>query len=137
MCGRDPRAFEEIDLGRNRDDDCGNQETEADVGDGSYDGHALLHLRGRRTFGGFGRGEGEQAAGGDQKDAAQLEAEPCGGDGTGDLTHDNGHQEKHPEREAAATGGSGDGGVADGQAKQEQEEGVDTDIHPKESANRK
>ena len=45
---------------------------------------------------------------------------------------DDGEQQEEPEDEAAAAGSAGDGGVADGQAKQEQEEGVDTNIHPEE-----
>ena len=47
-----------------------------------------------------------QAAGGQQKDAAQLQAEPCGGDGAGDLANGDGEQQKQPQREAAAAGRS-------------------------------
>ena len=87
--GRDPGALEEIDLGRDGHDGRAEHEAEADVGDGADDGHALLHRGGRGAFGGLGCGVAQQAAGGEQEDAAQLQAEPGGGDGAGDLAHDD------------------------------------------------
>ncbi len=79
------------------------------------DGHALLH-RGRcGALRRLGRGVAHQAADGQQKQAAQLQAEPCGGDGTRNFAYDYCKQQNQPQGEAAAARHAGDGGITDRQ----------------------
>ena len=108
-----------------------------EVGERADDAHALLHLRGGGEFVGLGSGVAHEAAGGEQQDTAEFEAVPCCAKGTRDLSYGDGEQQEEPEGEAAGAGSAGHGGVADRQAEEQQKEGMDANIHPENSSDRK
>lgn len=131
-----PGALEEVDLRSDGENDCPEEEAEEEIGDRADEAEAFAYLRGRGALGGLVGGVLLQAAGGQKEDAAEVEAIPGRGDGAGDLANDHSEEEKGPEQEAARACRSGDRCVADGEAEQQKEEGVDTYLHAEKSADR-
>ena len=66
-----------------------------------------------------------------------VEPKPCGADRTRNFAHEDGEQQKQPQRKSARTCRPGHRGVADRQPKKKQEEGMDANIHAEKSADRK
>ena len=115
-------AFIKIDLGRKRQRDCGQQQTKADIRHRADHAPCASASRGRCEFGCLGGRVAQQAACGQQQNAAQLQSEPRGADGARDLAHEDGEQQKQPKREPPRRRRSSHGGVADRQPKEKQEE---------------
>ena len=76
---RNPRPLQQVDAGRGGEHDGREQKAEADAGERANHGHTPLDHRLGGALGGFRRGVGHEAAGGQQQDSAQLQAEPSRG----------------------------------------------------------
>lgn len=137
MCGGEPWPFEKIDLRCDGENDCREEESEDEIGEWADETEAFPDGRRGCPLRGIGRSVLLQAAGGQKEDAAQLEVVPCGGEGASDLTNDDSEKQQRPQSKASGTRGSGDGRVADREAQQQKEEGVDAYFHAEESAYRK
>lgn len=127
--GGKPGALEEADLGGNREDDGGEDEAEDEIRDRAHDAETLADLGGCGALGCFGSGVLLQAPGGEKKDAAELEAVPCGGDRASDFANGYCKEEQRPEKKASTACRSGDRRVADGETEQQKEEGMNAYLH--------
>src|SRR5580692_2453635 len=102
MLRSDPGACGDGGAWRGGEDDGTEEESEADRGDRTDGGEGAFYSRRRGAFGGVERAPGEQAAGGQQEDSAEVEVKPGGCEGAGDLPYGDGEQQQQPQGEDTA-----------------------------------
>ncbi len=127
--GRNPGPLQQVERGRHAEHQHGHDQGKTEIGQRPGQGHAPLHFAGAGVLRALRVGVGHQAANGQQQDISQLQAVIGGHDHARHFAHGHRAQQHQPQAHAAKHGEMGALGVGHTDAEQQDEEGVNAQLH--------